>query len=142
MVSSKFSIFRRSSKVTTTRGEILSVRCFTSSCIFKIFRLTLDPPYSLESQEPLHLHLQILPHISLISILFESLVLCLEQSLYVVIMVLGRTLSIHLRIVIEEVRVDFVKEGWNLKERLLHEDKGRRGNPVEESSCWPLMSKG
>ena len=56
-------------------------------------------------------------------------------------MVFGRTLPIHLGVIIEEVGVDLVQEPWFLESVGLHEHKERGRDPIDESTCWPLMSE-
>jgi hypothetical protein len=66
----------------------------------------------------------------------------IQESLHLVFMVAGRPLTIHLRVVIEEVRIHFVEDPRLFHDVLLHEDEEGRGDPVDEGSGWPLMREG
>lgn len=70
------------------------------------------------------------------------MILCVKQSLNLVLMIFGGSLSIELRVVIEEVRVDLVQEPGALKKDRLHEHKEGRCDPIYEGACWPGVSEG
>lgn len=57
-------------------------------------------------------------------------------------MVAGRSLPVHLGVVIEEVGIHFVEDPRLLHDVLLHEDKEGRGDPVDEGSGRPLVREG
>ena len=69
------------------------------------------------------------------------MVLCVEQSLYVVIVVLVGSLAEHLGIVVEEVGVDLVQEPLLAHQSCLHEHERRAADPVDEGACWPGVCK-
>jgi hypothetical protein len=57
-------------------------------------------------------------------------------------MVTGRPLTVHLGVIIEEVRVHLVEDPRLFHDVLLHEDEEGRRDPVDEGSGWPLVREG
>jgi len=57
-------------------------------------------------------------------------------------MIAGRSFTVHLGIVIEEIRVDLVEYPGLLHDELLHKDEERGRDPIDEGASWPLMSEG
>jgi len=50
----------------------------------------------------------------------------IKESLYLILMIAGRTFTIELRVVIEEIRVDLIQDPRLLHDDLLHEYEERR----------------
>ena len=59
----------------------------------------------------------------------------------IVLMVFSAPLSIHFLVVIEEVRIDLLKEPRLLGYCLLHRDEPRTRDPVNPGARWPGMSE-
>jgi hypothetical protein len=57
-------------------------------------------------------------------------------------MVFWRTLSIHLRVVVEKVGIYFIEKPRLFQKIGLHKNEKGRRNPIDKSSSRPLMSKG
>ena len=56
-------------------------------------------------------------------------------------MVIWASLTVHFLIVIEKVWIDLIQEPLLFCYSLLHRHKKRTGDPVNESTCWPLVSE-
>ena len=54
-------------------------------------------------------------------------------------MVAWTSLAVHFLIVIEEVRVDFVKEPLLFRDCLLDGHESRAWDPVDKGTSWPLV---
>ena len=77
----------------------------------------------MEVKEALNFVLKVFLDVFIVGVLFEALVLGMEQPVDVVLVVLARPLSVHLLVVEEEVWVDAAKEPLLLGQSLLHEHK-------------------
>ena len=54
-------------------------------------------------------------------------------------MVARRPLTVHLGVIIEEVRIHLVEHPRLFHDVLLYEDEEGRGDPVDKGSGWPLV---
>ena len=66
----------------------------------------------------------------------------MQKPVYVVLMVLGRPLAVHLLVVVEKVWVDLVEEPLLFGDSLLQEHEEARADPVDEGTSRPLVREG
>ena len=122
------------------------VRIFTLICPLskriEILCFCLNFAHSLICEKSLHLIFELIHHVLIIRILFQSVIFSIQKSFYIILMVFWRTLSIHLRVVVEKVGIYFIEKPRLFQKIGLHKNEKGRRNPIDKSSSRPLMSKG